>query len=129
MHFIELVVLLAVFQFFFFGYQVALQRQKSGLVAPAMTGDEGFERMYRVEMNTLETLVPFLPALILAGQYWPELLIAPIGAVYLIGRMLYWRAYTTQPSKRGLGFALSLFPTIALLLLAGLGVVMAMLAA
>lgn len=48
-----------------------------------MTGDEEFERMHRVHMNTLETLVAFLPSLFLAAIYWPGLLVAALGAVYL----------------------------------------------
>ncbi|MEP3345629.1 MAG: MAPEG family protein [Litoreibacter sp.] len=120
---IEIIALLAVTQFMYFGYKVGIQRRDSGLKAPAMTGHEGFERAYRVQMNTLEVLVPFLPVLLLSGQYWPALLIAPIGIVYLVGRGLYAQAYVSNPSKRGLGFMLSLGAVAALLLLALLGAV------
>jgi glutathione S-transferase len=61
MQLIDLVALFAIFQFLFFGYSVGAQRRESGLKAPAMTGHDGFERMYRVQMNTLECLVAFCP--------------------------------------------------------------------
>lgn len=122
MPFIDLIAALAVLQFLCFGFLVGGQRRNSGLKAPAMTGHDGFERMYRVQMNTMECLVAFLPLLFLASKYWPALLVGGIGAVYLIGRTLYWRAYTTQPSSRGLGFMLSLLPIAALLILTFIGV-------
>ncbi len=121
MQLVHLVAILAVLQFFFFGKLVGDARSKSGLKAPAMTGDEGFERMHRVHMNTLETLVAFLPSLFLAAAYWSNLLVAALGAVYLVGRFVYWRAYVADPSKRLLGFALSAGPTILLALLALVG--------
>jgi glutathione S-transferase len=111
MPYIELVAILAVAQYLFFGAMTGQARRDSGLKAPTMTGHEGFERMYRVQMNTLETLVAFLPALFLASKYWPELVVAGLGSVYLIGRMLYWRAYVTNPSSRSTGFMLSIIPT------------------
>ena len=120
---IEIIALLAVTQYLFFGYSVGTQRQISGLKAPVMTGHDGFERAYRVQMNTLEVLIAFIPVLLLAGKYWPVWLVAPIGIVYLVGRTLFWKAYMNDPSTRGLGFMLTLAPTAALLVLALLGAV------
>jgi len=125
MPFVELIAVAAVSQFFFFGAMTGRARRLSGLKAPAMTGHEGFERMYRVQMNTLETLVALLPALFLAGKYWPSWLVGGLGAVYVIGRFVYWRAYVVQPASRGLGFMLSMLPTLALLLLAMVGILQA----
>ncbi|MGB7262101.1 MAG: MAPEG family protein [Albidovulum sp.] len=127
MEYVELIALLAMLQFVAFGALTAKARGQSGLKAPAMTGHDGFERMYRVQMNTLELLVVFLPALFLAAKYWPAALVSGLGIVYLIGRHLYWRAYTTAPSKRGFGFTLSLVPTVLLLLAAFVGVALALL--
>jgi hypothetical protein len=127
MPYIELIAILSVLQFLFFGVMTGLARKKSGLKAPAVTGDEGFERMYRVQMNTLEPLVVFLPALFIAGQYWPPLMMAGIGVVYLIGRFIYWRAYVSAPSKRALGFMLSILPTVTLIILSILGIILSLL--
>ena len=102
--------LLALVQYLFFGFQVAQARGRHGVKAPAVTGHPVFERLYRVHMNTLELLVAFVPALYIAARHWPPAWMATAGAVYLIGRMVYWHAYVADPSRRGLGFLLSLLP-------------------
>ena len=119
MHPIHIVALLAVMQFFYFGAKVGRARAQYGIKAPAVTGHEMFERAYRVQMNTLEQLVGFLPALLIAGAYWPQAVVAAIGAVYLIGRALYRHQYMQDPARRAPGFTLTVLPT-AILLLAGL---------
>jgi glutathione S-transferase len=124
MQYVELVAILAVLQFTTFGFLTGGERRKSGLKAPAMTGDIGFERMYRVQMNTLELLIGFLPALFLAAKYWSPVWVASLGAVYLIGRLIYWRAYVSNPSNRTLGFALSIFPVLILSVLALVGIIL-----
>ncbi len=126
MQYVELVAVIAVIQFVFFGALTGRARGQSGLKAPAVTGHEGFERMYRVQMNTLELLIAFLPVLFLAAKYWPTSLVAGLGVVYLIGRLIYWRAYVSDPSKRGIGFMLSMFPTMFLAILALVGIVLAL---
>jgi glutathione S-transferase len=126
MQYVELVAILAVVQYLAFGALTAQARRDSGLKAPTMTGHDGFERMYRVQMNTLETLVAFMPALLLAARYWPAYVVAGLGVVYLIGRVIYWRAYVRDPSKRALGFMLSMMPTLGLCVLALVGIVMGM---
>jgi uncharacterized MAPEG superfamily protein len=80
--------------------------------------------MYRVQMNTLELLVAFLPALFLAAKYWSPIIVAALGLVYLIGRLIYWRAYVNNPAKRSTGFMLSILPTIVLAFGALVGVVL-----
>ena len=121
---IDVVALLAVAQYLVFGSLVGQARGKYGVQAPAVTGHEMFERTYRVQMNTLEMLVAFLPALYLAARYWPTAYVAGAGVVYLIGRVLYARAYLTKPDSRGLGFLLSMAPVTALLLAALVGALM-----
>jgi glutathione S-transferase len=122
MPYVDLVAVIAVLQYLSFGSLTARARARAGLKAPAVTGDEGFERMYRVQMNTLETMIAFLPALFLAAKYWPALLVAGIGALYVVGRHVYWRAYVNNPAKRAIGFALSMLPTGVLLLLTVVGI-------
>jgi glutathione S-transferase len=115
MNYINIVAALAVLQFFFFGILVGRARGKYKIAAPAISGNEMFERSFRVQMNTLEQLAGFLPALFMAGYYWPSPYIAAIGAVYLVGRFIYWQAYNADPTKRGLGFLLTVIPTFILL--------------
>ncbi len=123
---VELVAILAVVQFLIFGALTGRARGSSGLKAPAVTGHESFERIYRVQMNTLELLVAFLPSLLLAARYWPAIPVACVGAVYLVGRHFYWRAYVKDPGSRAMGFALSMLPTLLLALAALVGVVLAL---
>lgn len=116
MNLIHLVAMLTVLQFLFFGALVAQARGRYGVQAPAVTGNEQFERVYRVQMNTLELLVAFMPALYAAGWYWPSQFVAIAGGVFIVGRFIYWRAYVSNPKGRTLGFLLSFAPTIVLIL-------------
>ena len=84
--------------------------------APAVTGDEHFERAYRVQMNTLEQLIIFLPALLIAGYYVPGVWVSALGIAYLVGRMLYGRAYVRDPASRGPGFIIAMVANVLLLL-------------
>ena len=79
-------------------------------------------------MNTLELLVVFVPARWMAAKYWSPAAMAAVGAVYLVGRILYQRAYTRAPSQRSLGFALSIGPVSVLLVAAFAGMVRSALA-
>jgi len=129
MQWIELVTLAAILQFFAFGGLVARARQRYKVPPPAPTGHDMFDRYQRVHMNTLETLVVFLPALWIAGHYWRQEIPALIGVVYLVGRQFYLSGYISDPKRRALGYALSILPAFALVVLAVIGIVLAMLAA
>jgi uncharacterized membrane protein YecN with MAPEG domain len=128
MPWIHLVTVLALVQYLVFGALVGRARGQYGVKAPATTGNELFERHYRVQMNTLELLVAFVPALWMAAAYWSPAAVAAVGAVYLIGRVVYQRAYTRAPSQRALGFVLSIGPVTVLLVAAFAGLARAALA-
>lgn len=117
MNLVDIVAALAVLQYLHFGGLVGRARGRYGVKAPAVTGSVEFERIYRVQMNTLELLVALLPALYIAARYWPAPYVAALGSVYLVGRLVYWRAYVAG-SSRGLGFGLSMFPVYLLVLAA-----------
>ncbi|MFK7964066.1 MAG: MAPEG family protein [Burkholderiaceae bacterium] len=117
MYLVEIVTLIALLQFMLFGFQVGRARGKFGVKAPAVSGNEDFERVYRVQMNTLELLVLFLPSMWIAAQYVPPSVAAGLGCLYLIGRVLYSLAYKTNPSKRSAGFLLSICPIFVLILI------------
>ncbi len=115
MAYVELVTVLALLQFLYFGILVGRARERYGVKAPAVSGDATFERYYRVQVNTLELLVMFVPALWMASGHIGPLWIAALGAVYLVGRFIYLRAYVQAPEKRSLGFGLSALPILVLL--------------
>lgn len=107
---VVIVTVLALAQYMFFGIQVGGARQKSGVKAPATTGDTQFECMNRIHGNTLEQLVVLIPALWMYAHYVNPLWGAGMGVVYLIGRFIYASAYRKDPASRGLGFTLSFLP-------------------
>jgi uncharacterized MAPEG superfamily protein len=121
MSLLVLISVLAILQFFFFTTLVSRARKRYGVAAPAVSGHEVFERYFRVQMNTLELLVMFLPALWLASFYVAPPWTGLLGVLYLIGRLLYWRGYIADPHKRGPGYGLSVLPILVLLLMAGIG--------
>lgn len=86
---------------------VGKARVKYRVRAPATTGHERFERAYRVQMNTLENVVIFLPALWLAGHYVGASAAALLGVVWLTGRVWYAIGYLREPKTRGGGFVLA----------------------
>jgi glutathione S-transferase len=120
---VDVVIVLALLQYLAFGVLVGRGRGQYGVAAPAITGHEVFERLYRVHMNTLELLVVLVPALWMAARYWSPTWVACAGAVYLVGRVVYWRAYVKAPASRTLGYAMSFIPTVGLLLAALVGAV------
>ena len=113
---IAIVTIVALLQFFVFGFQVGQMRAKHGVPAPATTGHPEFERMFRVQQNTMESLVLFLPSLWMFGWYVSETWGALIGIVFIAGRWIYKRAYVADPKKRGPGFGMSTAATSILLI-------------
>lgn len=113
---VHLVIALALMEFFAFGAAVAKARGKYGVAAPATTGHEIFERYFRVQMNTLELLVMFVPAIWIFARYISAPIAAALGAVFLVGRVIYFRSYVREPRSRELGFALSAGPVMVLLI-------------
>ena len=66
-HLTALVTLLAILLYFYTGILVSQARRKSGIKAPATTGNADFERVFRVQMNMLEWMPIFLPAMWLSA--------------------------------------------------------------
>jgi uncharacterized MAPEG superfamily protein len=116
MPYVHIVIALALAQFFYFSLKVGKARGQFNVPAPATTGNETFERYFRVHMNTLELLVMFIPAILLFSVYFRPQVAAGIGVVYLIGRMVYLNAYVKDPKSRSLGFGLSILPIMALVI-------------
>jgi len=114
-----IVIIIAVFEYMAFAFLVGRARARYGVKAPATTGHEVFERYFRVQQNTLETLVAFIPGISLFALFVDPNWAAWIGLVYVVGRVVYFRGYVADPAKRGPGFGLSLL-SIATLLVGGL---------
>ena len=97
--------------------RVGKARATYGIDAPATTGHEMFERHFRIQMNTLEQLVLFLPSLWMFAVYWQNQYIpAGLGLIWVIGRIVYMMSYSRDPKARSLGFGLSALPMLILLI-------------
>ncbi len=116
MEWIAIVAALALVEYLYFGIRVAMARQKFSIEAPATTGHPEFERHFRVQQNTVEQLVIFLPGLFLFGQFVSAPVGALLGAVFVAGRLLYQVGYVSAPEKRGTGFLIGELANVALLL-------------
>ena len=116
MAYVDIVTALALLQFVVFGFIVGRARGRYGIKAPATAGNEVFERYFRVQQNTLEQLIVFLPGLYLFSHYYSPPVAALVGAIYLVGRQVYAITYVKEPAKREIGFALTVLPTVILVL-------------
>lgn len=112
---VAIVTIAAVLVYVWMGLRVAGARRKSGVAAPAMTGDPILERHIRVQANTLEWLPVFLVGLWLFALYWNDLVAAALGVVWIVGRVLYALGYVADPAKRELGFVVQALAAAALL--------------
>ena len=115
-----LVSLLALLVYFWMSTQVPRARIKCGISAPAMTGDPLLERTIRAHYNTLEWLPVFLVSLWLFAVYWNELIAAAVGAVWVVGRVIYALGYYADAQKRAPGFLIQSL-AVAVLLFGALG--------
>jgi glutathione S-transferase len=118
---VNVIVALALVQFFTFAAAVGRARERYHVAAPATSGNEMFERYFRVQMNTLELLIAFIPAIWIFGFYVSADAAAGLGAVYLIGRIIYFMAYVRNPKNRSLGYGLSAGPVAVLVIGALIG--------
>lgn len=114
MDFVAFVVLLALVEYVVIFMLTGRARGQYGVKAPATTGHPIFERWYRVQQNTVEQLLLFLPAIFLFASYVSATWAGWIGLVFVVGRALYARAYVADPDSRSLGFALSVVPSLVL---------------
>ncbi len=104
MELIALVTVLIALEYFYLAIKVGKARGETGIDAPTCAGDPKFERVFRVQQNTLEQLIIFYPALWIFGYYVHEEIGAVLGVIFLIGRVMYARGYVQSPAKRGPGF-------------------------
>ena len=116
MHYVAIVTAVALLQFFWFGWQVGVARGKYNIPAPAISGNDVFERTFRVQMNTQEQLLVFLPALWIFASFISPLWAAVLGAVFIVGRAVYAMTYVRDPKSRSIGFALTALPNLLMLL-------------
>ena len=123
MSFVALVTLLLLTQYLFFMAMTGKARDDLGIKAPATTGDEVFERILRVQLNTLEQLMVTLPAMWLCAHYFSSSFAGIMGLVFFAGRVLYRKAYIADPTTRGTGMMTGFLANIFLLVTAAMGII------
>ena len=119
MEIIAIITIVALLEYMVFSFQVGSARGKYDVPAPATTGNEIFERLNRVQQNTLEQLIVFLPSLWIFALHTSVTGAAILGTLFIIGRAIYAITYVADPAKRSAGFLLG-FLANAILLLGGL---------
>lgn len=113
---VALVTLLALILFLWMSFRVASARTRFGVAAPATTGHPEFERHFRIQANTLEGLVVFVPALWLFALFaGNDLVAAGLGVVWIVGRVIYMVGYARAPERRAAGFGVQALALMALL--------------
>jgi len=123
---VAVVIALALIEFLVFGLLVGRARVRCKIAAPATTGHPIFERYFRVQQNTLEQLIVFVPSMWLFGVYVSTLWAAGLGVVFVIGRVLYLTGYVQDPKKRSAGFGLSFLPNMILAIGALVGAILSL---
>ena len=116
MAYATIIAMLALIEYLYFGMQVGGARGRSGVAAPAVTGDPAFERAFRAHQNTLEQLIIFIPGLYASAYFVHELFAVAAGVVFLVGRAIYFRAYCEDAEKRGTGMLITAAGNVTLLL-------------
>ena len=115
MAYVSLVVILALVEYIVFSFLVGKARGRYGIKAPAITGHDMFERYFRLQQNTLEQLVVFIPAIFICAYFLHAVSAAVIGIFFIIGRAIYARAYITG-GARFVGMMMTFLTNVTLLL-------------
>jgi glutathione S-transferase len=122
----QLVIILALIEYLVMGFNVGRARNTYAIKAPAITGHPTFERLFRVQQNTLEQLIIFIPALLIfcgrVSVHWGVIL----GVLFLIARPVYAIGYVKDPERRAYGAGLTLVVNAILVIGSLIGLLVAL---
>ena len=127
MVFVHLIIFLGLLEYIVFLGLVGATRDKLNVPAPATTGNPEWERLYRIQQNTLEQLMLFIPGIYGFAYYVDATWAAAIGLIYLVGRIVYFLGYRQAAEKRGPGALMSFIPNLILVAGALVGVILTLL--
>lgn len=124
MKYSALVILIALLQYLFFTALVGLKRGKHEVQAPQTRGNEHWERLFRVQQNTMEQLVIFIPSMLAFSMYTSARWALLPGVLFIVARQLYYHEYIKDPASRTPGMALTLLSNVVLLAGAVIGLIL-----
>jgi len=110
----ELVILLALAVYLGTLVYCGRMRSRHRIVAPATSGHPAYERAFRIQQNTLEQLVAFVPAVWLFSLLVNPRIGAILGAIWVLARIVYAISYARAPERRGPGFIVAFIVLIVL---------------
>ena len=122
----SLVTILSLLVYMVFTGFVGRARSRYNVPAPQTTGNDNFERVLRVQQNTAEQLLIFLPALWIFALVLSPMWAAALGGVWIVGRIVYAAGYFKAAAKRGTGFAITSAASVSLLLGSLIGIILAL---
>ena len=112
---VQIILVLVLIEYLLLGFNAGRARVKYDIKAPATTGHPVFERALRVQTNTLEQLIIFVPTLLLFSYYVSARWAFVLGLLFLIARAVYAVGYIRDPEQRGYGAGLTFLVNIVLL--------------
>lgn len=115
MHLTAWATLAALVVYFWMSINVGRARGRYQVKAPSMEGPEEFQRAVRVQINTLEQMAIFLPALWMCAYFLCDRWAAAGGLAWAIGRLVYALSYYRDPAKRGVGFGITMLASLSLM--------------
>ena len=118
------VTILTILMYIWVFMRVGKARKEHSVPAPAIDGPTGFLIAMRVQANTVEQMIIFLPLLWMAAYYSGDRIAAGFGVIWVVGRILYALGYVQDPKKRSTGFMISSIAAAALLVAVIVGLVM-----
>ncbi|BAT61006.1 MAPEG family protein [Variibacter gotjawalensis] len=123
-HYTAIVSLIAIVLYSYIATRVASAHKKFGVKLPSMGGNPDFERVYRAHANMLEWMPTFLVPLWLMALYLSDIAAAAVGAVWIVGRVMYFVGYSEAVQKRIPGFLIQALACVALIIGAFAGIIM-----
>lgn len=122
MEYTIVIIMIALTQYMLFGLRAGVTRPKYNVHPPKTTGNETWERIYRVHQNTMEQLVVFIPAMLTFTHYVSQIWAVVLGVLFIIFRQYYSYMYVKNPPDRK--FPLSFFINVVLVLGSLIGVIL-----
>ena len=109
------ITLAALLMYLWTALNAAKARVTYKVPAPQADGPIEFLSAQRVQANTVEQMVMFLPALWMCAAFLGDLWAAAGGALWIVGRVIYALSYYKDPGKRTVGFVISFSATMLLM--------------